>query len=554
MSSFPTAISKYIRGPSSRAKRACNQCRDSHVRCDGSQPCAFCRQRNTPCSFRTEPLFTANEWNPESLMLPPLSPSQHTLRAAMSGFDWVDETDSVADLYKRVDVDADADANQNNLSSKLSLKLTAKLPSKMPSPTHHPHTTAGLPSSMPLPRPITDPTDAFYMSRYAEFIGPRFDLFDDGARYFSIEVPLMALHNRLLRLACLAAAAVQLSLETGRGKHNVLAYYDEALRLLSAHLDCPSYDPAVFASCLLIAHCEMVESKTGDWQLHLRGTGDLVALQKWHGRSGGLAEACFWIYCRMMILASLSSARPTLIPPTEWLPGGVFDDPQRWTLHAWQKKVVFLLGSVHHFWFRSRHGQTSAPLESTMRRAWSDLGDQLRRHELAAPPACTPISAVPATVDCPFDLVRYIAGPISAAWQMLHTAHLLHALAEPPGTGTGPDTDTNPRSRRALLASPRVANTALALARQVVSNSLANRSLVAWANAVQLLGVAGACLVSDAERDACTLVLEQMETLTGWNTRTTVQHLQRAWLAGGTDLGTLLYNVWANEGVGTEGT
>lgn len=108
----------------------------------------------------------------------------------------------------------------------------------------------------------------------------------------------------------------------------------------------------------------MVESKATDWVLHLKGTGDLLKVHGWHGMSGGLAQAVrpilrsvimfanlyrtqsFWIYCRMIILASLCAGKPPELEPKKWLPGGVFPDLAMWTLESWQKKVVFLLGMV----------------------------------------------------------------------------------------------------------------------------------------------------------------------------------------------------------------
>lgn len=139
--------------------------------------------------------------------------------------------------------------------------------------------------------PITSERDAFYMSRYVELIGPWFDLFDNSERHFSEIVPQLALNNQLLRLACLAAAARQHSLVTSNGQEDALTYYNDALRALSAHLQTSAHDPATFASCLLIAHCEMIESKAGSWNLHLKGTCELVMVQGYDGQTGGLAQA-----------------------------------------------------------------------------------------------------------------------------------------------------------------------------------------------------------------------------------------------------------------------
>jgi hypothetical protein len=139
--------------------------------------------------------------------------------------------------------------------------------------------------------PISNEKDAFYMSRYVEFIGPWFDLFDINTRHFSDTVPQLALHSQLLKLACLAAAARQHYLVTGNGQEDALTYYNLALRTLSAQLQSSSHEPVTFASCLLIAHCEMIESKAGSWNLHLKGTCELVMAHGYNGQSGGLAQA-----------------------------------------------------------------------------------------------------------------------------------------------------------------------------------------------------------------------------------------------------------------------
>jgi hypothetical protein len=139
--------------------------------------------------------------------------------------------------------------------------------------------------------PITDEKDAFYLARYTDIIGPRFDMFDSTSRYFSLVLPQIALSDRLVLLSCLAAAARQYSLVANRGHHDALTYYNEALKILRKRLDDSRHGAATFASCLLIAHCEMVESKASDWNKHLKGTGELVVMHNWNGRSGGLAQA-----------------------------------------------------------------------------------------------------------------------------------------------------------------------------------------------------------------------------------------------------------------------
>ena len=139
--------------------------------------------------------------------------------------------------------------------------------------------------------PITNKRDALYMSNYVENIGPWFDLFDSTEKHFSILVPQLALNNRLLLYSCLAASARQYSLLNDAGSEDALEYYNIALRTLHGHLSGRAHEPATFASCLLIAHCEMIESHASDWNVHLQGTRQLVINQGWNAASGGLAQA-----------------------------------------------------------------------------------------------------------------------------------------------------------------------------------------------------------------------------------------------------------------------
>lgn len=444
----------------------------------------------------------------------------------------MDETREVSDLYQVVDASDEASSYQH--------------PS--PRPTLSGYAT-----------PITDPTDAFFLWRYVDFIGPRFDMFDGAPRYFSTVVPQLALNDTLVLLACVAVAARQYSLVNDQQQHNheqALTYYSAAINLLSKRLQNSTPDPAVFASCLLIAHCEMVESKATDWVLHLKGTGDLLKMHGWHGASGGLAQAVrpvlhsvipfanlnfhiqsFWIYCRMIILASLCAGKPAALEPKEWLPGGVFPDPTTWTLECWQKKVVFLLGMVQDFWSRTPEDVDEHAVQLHAAR-WKELEAELVRHQSRAPAVCSPLSILPPNgEDNPFQSVRYLNGPVSAAWQMLHTAFLILTICTP----------CSQASRLSVLSSPEVSQRAQTYARQIVANSLANQCRIAWANAVQLLTIAGQCLVAEPERNACVRVLRGIQEQTGWNTRASVDRLNAAWTVGHVDAGKLLYHIWLGD-------
>jgi hypothetical protein len=460
----------------------------------------------------------------------------------------VDETQGVSDLYEVI-----------RASDEASSVSSYQHPSPRPALSGH-------------ATPITDPTDAFFLWRYVEFIGPRFDMFDDAPRYFSTVVPQLALNDTLVLLACVAVAARQYSLVNDQQQQNheqALTYYNAAINLLSKRLQNSRPDPAVFSSCLLIAHCEMVESKATDWGLHLKGTGNLLRMHSWHGMSGGLAQAVrpvlhavimlanlnihiqsFWIYCRMIILASLCAGKPAALEPKEWLPGGVFPDPATWTLESWQKKVVFLLGMVHDFWSRTPVGLDEHAVKLHAAR-WKELEAELVRHQSRAPAVCSPLSILPPNgEDNPFQLVRYLNGPVSAAWQMLHTAFLILTICTP----------CSQASRLPVLSSPNVTHRAQTYARQIVANSLGNRCSIAWANAVQLLTIAGQCLVVEPQRNACVRILREIQQQTGWNTRASINRLGAAWenswryesgvrhsAVGQVDAGKLLYHIWLGD-------
>lgn len=205
----------------------------------------------------------------------------------------------------------------------------------------------------------------------------------------------------------------------------------------------------------------------------------------------------------------------------QWLPLGYFPGPLEWTLDAWQSKAVYLLGSVQNFWVRIRKHQDQDSVKVLIAE-WNSLGDQLLRHQNHAPVMCQALSINSVTEENPFESVRYVNGSVSAAWQMLHTAYLLLSLSQPCPRAT----------RLTLLSSPEVTHTALLYAKRIVSNSIANRCSIAWANAVQLLTTAGQCLVEAEERQACLRALDDIQRHTGWDTRTNIESLTAAWRHG----------------------
>jgi hypothetical protein len=144
-------------------------------------------------------------------------------------------------------------------------------------------------------RTVTPHSDIFYLDRFCHVIRPWFDLFDREGN-FSLVVPHLSLENNLLKLSSLACASRQQHLISSTNFDTTLRYYDDALQMLTASLrdDSISSSAAVFASCLLLAHCEMIGASTQDWHLHIAGEYSLIRAHDWHGQSGGLGQACFW--------------------------------------------------------------------------------------------------------------------------------------------------------------------------------------------------------------------------------------------------------------------
>ena len=72
-----------------------------------------------------------------------------------------------------------------------------------------------------------------------------------------------------------------------------------------------------------------------------------------HIANSALRKQSFWIYCRMIILASLCAGKPVALEPKDSINGCLSPDPTIWTLEFWLKKVVFLHGMIQDFWSRT---------------------------------------------------------------------------------------------------------------------------------------------------------------------------------------------------------
>jgi hypothetical protein len=358
-------------------------------------------------------------------------------------------------------------------------------------------------------------SDLFYLDKYCHVIGPWFDLFDQE-KNFSLVVPHLSLENPLLQLSSLACASRQHHQTSSSNVDTTLTYYDDALQMLTASLrdESTSSSAAVFASCLFLAHCEMIGASTQDWHLHISGTYSLIRTHGWHGQSGELGQACFWIYCRMDLLSSLATGEPTRLDTSHWIPNPS-SLPEVWTIDTWANHAVFILGQVHNFLCKVRHTPTFG---SCLFAEWQSLNNFIDSHEQNQPSVFRPLVSLPPSRDSPFPSNLYISEAVSAALQIFDLARLFLILSRPE------------RSRSERIARFQAqGEIATVYIDRIIANSIINRHDVNWATAVQLLSSAGHALVGWRKRKALLGCLIDIQSKTGWNTRDNVAGLLEWW-------------------------
>ncbi|KFY39551.1 hypothetical protein V495_05892 [Pseudogymnoascus sp. VKM F-4514 (FW-929)] len=478
---------------------------------DEQRPCQECYTRGFSCSSDDDVGFVAREWDPEDAgfsstdLQDALNSVQNSF--ALSEMSFIDENTTVENQYVIVnDDDQLLPLNRDSTFQNTSTPPSAILSSSVL-------------ASEPLGLRACAKT-AFFLDRYCHIIGPWFDLFDKE-RHFSSIVPHLSLNYEVLHLSCLACAARQHYLTTTEHGDIALSYYNDALQKLTAELAyvSTSSSAAIFASCLLLAHCEMIGASTSDWHLHLSGTYSLVTAHGFNSRTGGLGQACFWIYCRMDLLSSLATSESTRLDTSTWILGS---DPRRpekeaWAVDQWANHVVLLLAQVHNFLCKVRKEITFSQELFT---SWQDLQAHLELHEQRQPLECQPLVtyAGPEKDGNLFPFSLYINETVSAAMQMFNLARFLLILARPE------------RSRQERASRfERQGEIARIYATRVVANSISNRHAINWATAVQLLNIAGYALVDWAERKALLVCLEDNRVQTGWNTRRNIQNLLDWW-------------------------
>ncbi|KAI1613251.1 fungal-specific transcription factor domain-containing protein [Exophiala viscosa] len=504
------------RGTDSRTRISCIECRKRHVKCDGQQPCQKCWQDNLSCSYNALAPFRAKQWDPREAGLPDLPPPSEPVKRA-SRLSFVSENERVESRYEVIESQPKPRSTIYDTAGLSSPATSRDGPWASPSSSK-----AGIPTRMP----ITDLTEAFFLERYCRIIGPWFDMFDMKCNW-SRNVPHLALSNISLFRAIIASCAKQYSLVARESSIFALDYYNHALKELTQALDDPQLigSPAVFASCLLTGYCEMIDAKSLDWHTHLRGTFSLCASQGWHGLCGGVGQSCFWVYCRMDLLASVARAEKTSLDTTMWLPEGgslrPADPRQQWEPDSWCNQVVLLLAETHNLLCDARQSSHQSTNQPYLLDRWRKLSANLSEHESGRPPSLHPIIHLPPEGrSCPFERLIYASPAACAATQMLEVASLLLLVASP---------NHGPAERQNRSVADEVSERALALSRKIVSNSITNRLTIAWANAVQLLATAGLVLVAEDERAALVTILEDIKSETGWSVEGHIQSLNSWW-------------------------
>ncbi|KAK5224079.1 hypothetical protein LTR47_010102 [Exophiala xenobiotica] len=455
--------------------------------------------------------FQLREWEPREAGLPDV-PAGRQLSKEPSRISFVSENKRVESRYEVLSPNSAPELNAGSTPA-----VTCS-----PAITSTPGSQAAVPAHLP----ITDPTEGFFMERYCTIIGPWFDMFDSKGHWSHI-VPHLALSNRSLFRSIVASCAKQYSLVARESSIFALDYYNHALKELTQALDDPEVtgSAAVFASCLLTGYCEMIDSRSLDWQTHLRGTFSLCSTQGWHGLSGGVAQSCFWVYCRMDLLASLARAEKTSLDPGLWLPDGGSLAPstqeQSWDSDSWSNQVVLLLAHTHNLLCDVRKSSYGTADRLRLLETWTAVSKALHRHEASRPATFHPVVHLPpSSATAPFERIVYVSATASAATQMLHLAFFLLIVAYP---------DQSAMERQVRLTSYTVTQQALTLSQRIIGNSIANRLTIAWANAVQLLFTAGLILVAENERAALVEVLKDIGSATGWSVHGHIESLNEWW-------------------------
>lgn len=506
------------RGPSSRTRTSCNNCRKRHQKCNGEQPCQRCWQHDAECIYG-QILFSVKEWEPRGAGLPSALTTRCSTANSPCEILFVSENSYVESLYRVPQSEKSSSINEHAAAGTTISPVLQYDASVERCPEERTDV-------VPICPPIQDPTSAFFMERYCNIIGPWFDMFDTNKRWSRV-VPHLSLSNKSLFQSIIASCAKQYSLVSSECTTFALNSYNHALKELTYALGDSALkgSAALFASCLLVGYCEMIDAKSLDWHTHLSGTFSLCSTQGWHGLCGGVAQSCFWVYCRMDLLASIARSERTLLDTSSWLPTAIslqsHHEALEWKPDSWCNQVVLLLAQTHNLLCDVGRSSYDPSKLAYLGARWDALSTAIGVHEACRPAVFHPVINLPPSGPAyPFERIVYTSSAAAAATQMLDLAKMFFILAHP---------DPTPEVKRARLTSWSISQQALNLSRKIVANSITNRQTIAWANAVQIISSSGQILVAEDERVALLQVLQDIKSESGWSTHRHIEALTNWW-------------------------
>ncbi|KAJ5097331.1 hypothetical protein N7456_008052 [Penicillium angulare] len=160
------------------------------------------------------------------------------------------------------------------------------------------------------------------LRQFSVEVGTWMDL-SDLSETFSKTVCRLAVHDPLLKAACIACAAKQQYLvgKMNNGMRIAQKNYDVAISLLINRLSDSNEQLAGYGfAAIVICSCyEMLDAPTINWQRHLDGVFSFGKVQKVNGSSGGVAQAAFWSIARQEVACAIINRSRLRLDPEYWV-------------------------------------------------------------------------------------------------------------------------------------------------------------------------------------------------------------------------------------------
>ncbi|XPS74951.1 hypothetical protein M3J09_007063 [Ascochyta lentis] len=288
-----------------RRRTGDDTCKRRHTRCDEKKPvCGNCARLDLTCE-RIETTWKTNRTAP--VQEKSAQDSQTDIEGITTYHD--EAPSSTLDIFR---------SHLDGLDRLMEFTPPEHDPATVT--TISPPTTANS-SSGSSDRPSLNSESAFLLQTYGKTVATWMDLFDHSSTY-QLKVPQLALASPLLFHCVCAFTANHLALSNmslnASWKLVAVRHYGQALRLLIDALEVPFCETAMTGSMLLLSYEVHGAIRSEDYRRHFLG---LTMLIKSHGitaQSTGTDLANFWIYCRHEIAVSLANERPLVLDPEEW--------------------------------------------------------------------------------------------------------------------------------------------------------------------------------------------------------------------------------------------